>query len=57
MFTEKMIIKLTKVQKETLRNYAIQLEIPVSQLVRSAINTYLSTKILKQSNLLNAKQN
>jgi hypothetical protein len=55
MYTEKMIIKLTKVQKETLRNYALQLEIPVSQLVRSAINTYLSTKILKQSNLLNAE--
>jgi hypothetical protein len=49
IYTEKVLVPLTKSQKENLLKFANQLQIPVSQLVRSAVNTYLSEKIKNQS--------
>jgi hypothetical protein len=49
IYTEKVLVPLTKSQKENLIKFANQLQIPVSQLVRSAVNTYLSEKIKNQS--------
>jgi hypothetical protein len=49
IYTEKVLVPLTKSQKENLLKFANQLQIPVSQLVRSAVNTYLLEKIKNQS--------
>jgi hypothetical protein len=49
IYTEKVLVPLTKGQKENLLKFANQLQIPVSQLVRSAVNTYLSEKLKNQT--------
>jgi hypothetical protein len=53
MFTEKILISLTKVQKENLKKYAAEYGVTISQLVRSSIQSF----ILQTSKLpSNAKQ-
>ena len=52
VYSETLLVPLTKEQKDNLRIYANQLQIPVSQLVRAAINFYLNEKLKKQSDLL-----
>ena len=54
MFTEKVLVCLTKVQKENLKKYAAEYNMTLSQLVRSSIQTF----ILQTSKInTNAKQN
>lgn len=54
MFTEKVLVCLTKVQKENLKKYAAEYGITISQLIRSSIQTF----ILQTSKLpSNAEQN
>jgi hypothetical protein len=52
-YTEKILVPVTKNQKENLLKFANELQIPTSQLVRSAINFYLTEKLKKQQNLTN----
>jgi hypothetical protein len=52
IYSETVLVPLTKEQKDNLRIFANQLQIPVSQLVRAAINFYLTEKLKKQSELL-----
>jgi hypothetical protein len=53
MFTEKILVSLTKVQKDNLKKYSLEYGITISQLVRSSLQLFFleSTKIK-----LNAKQ-
>jgi hypothetical protein len=44
-YTEKILVPVTKSQKENLLKFANELQIPTSQLVRAAINYYLSEKL------------
>lgn len=54
MFTEKVLVCLTKVQKENLKKYADEYGITISQLIRSSIQSF----ILQTSKLTsNAEQN
>jgi hypothetical protein len=48
-YTEKILVPVTKSQKENLIKFANELQIPTSQLVRAAINHYLTEKLKKQS--------
>ena len=50
-YSEKVLVPVTKPQKENLLKFANQLQIPVSQLVRAAINFYLNEKLKKQTDL------
>lgn len=52
IYSEKVLVPLTKVQKENLLKFANELQIPLSQLVRSAINNYLiqKTKLQNEQN-------
>jgi len=51
-YSEKVLVPVTKLQKENLLKFANKLQIPVSQLVRAAINFYLNEKLKKQTDLL-----
>jgi hypothetical protein len=44
MYTEKVLVKLTKLQKDLLKHYANDLQVNLSQLIRMSINHYLNTK-------------
>jgi hypothetical protein len=50
-YTEKILVPVTKNQKENLLKFANQLQIPTSQLVRAAINYYLSEKLKPQTEI------
>jgi 16S rRNA U516 pseudouridylate synthase RsuA-like enzyme len=41
MFTEKVLVCLTKVQKENLKKYAAEYGMTISQLIRSSIQTFI----------------
>jgi hypothetical protein len=56
-YTEKILVPVTKSQKENLLKFANELQIPTSQLVRSAINFYLTEKLKKQSEISYEPQN
>jgi hypothetical protein len=56
-YTEKILVPVTKSQKENLLKFANELQIPTSQLVRSAINFYLTEKQKKQSEISYEPQN
>jgi hypothetical protein len=41
MFTEKILISLTKTQKENLKKYAAEYGVTISQLVRISIQSFI----------------
>jgi hypothetical protein len=41
MFTEKVLVCLTKDQKENLKKYAAEYGITISQLIRSSIQSFI----------------
>jgi hypothetical protein len=47
-YSEKILLPITKTQKENLLKFANELQIPTTQLVRAAINYYLSEKLKPQ---------
>jgi hypothetical protein len=57
IYSETVLVPLTKEQKDNLRTFANQLQIPVSQLVRAAINFYLTEKLKKQSEIIYDSKN
>jgi len=41
MFTEKVLVCLTKIQKENLKKFAAEYGMTISQLIRSSIQTFI----------------
>jgi 16S rRNA U516 pseudouridylate synthase RsuA-like enzyme len=41
MFTEKVLVCLTKVQKDNLKKYAAEYGITISQLIRTSIQSFI----------------
>jgi hypothetical protein len=56
-YTEKVLVPVTASQKENLLKFANEMQIPISQLVRAAINYYLSEKLKKQTEISYEPQN